>query len=77
MKVAVNGQAKTLNSDELRLLFDKSLTNPRDRTLFAICLFTGCRVSEALRHCLLFVFLLVVGCRKLSDFRRLISKAKL
>lgn len=49
MKVAGNGQAKTLNSDELRLLFDKSLTNPRDRTLFAICLFTGCRVSEALR----------------------------
>jgi integrase/recombinase XerD len=49
MKVAGNGQAKILNSDELRLLFDKGLTNPRDRTLFAICLFTGCRVSEALR----------------------------
>lgn len=48
MKVAGNGQAKILNSEELRLLFDKGLTNPRDRALFAICLFTGCRVSEAL-----------------------------
>jgi integrase/recombinase XerD len=48
MKVNGNGQGKILTPEELRLLFTDGLTNPRDRALFAICLFTGCRVSEAL-----------------------------
>lgn len=48
MKVNGNGQSKVLTPDELRLLFSEGLLNPRDRTLFGICLFTGCRVSEAL-----------------------------
>ena len=48
MKVAGNGQGKILTSDELRLLFTEGLRSPRDRALFGICLFTGCRVSEAL-----------------------------
>jgi integrase/recombinase XerD len=48
MKVSGNGQAKILTKDELRRLFSEGLTSPRDRTLFAICLFTGCRISEAL-----------------------------
>ncbi|WP_066423313.1 site-specific integrase [Anabaena sp. 4-3] len=48
MKVAGNGQAKVLTTEELNLLFHHGFTTPRDRTLFAICLFTGCRVSEAL-----------------------------
>ena len=48
MKVNGNGQGKVLDSDELRLLFTEGLLKPRDRALFAICLFTGCRVSEAL-----------------------------
>jgi integrase/recombinase XerD len=48
MKVAGNGQGKILTSDELRRLFTNGLRSPRDRALFAICLFTGCRVSEAL-----------------------------
>ncbi len=48
MKVKGNGQAKVLNSGELERLFDEGLISPRDRALFAICLFTGCRVSEAL-----------------------------
>lgn len=48
MKVAGNGQGKILNSDELRLLFTEGFVSPRDRALFGICLFTGCRVSEAL-----------------------------
>lgn len=30
------------------LLFTEGLRSPRDRALFGICLFTGCRVSEAL-----------------------------
>jgi integrase len=34
--------------DELRLLFTDGLLTSRDRALFGICLYTGCRVSEAL-----------------------------
>ena len=48
MKVAGNGQGKILTSEELRLLFSSGLRSPRDRALFGICLFTGCRISEAL-----------------------------
>lgn len=48
MKVAGNGQGKILTAEELRLLFTSGLLTPRDRALFGICLFTGCRVSEAL-----------------------------
>ena len=48
MKVDGNGQGKILTTDELRLLFTLGFMSPRDRTLFGICLFTGCRVSEAL-----------------------------
>jgi integrase len=48
MKVAGNGQGKILTSEELRLLFTEGFTRERDRALFGICLFTGCRVSEAL-----------------------------
>lgn len=49
MKVNGNGQGKILTSEELRRLFTSGFTSPRDRALFGICLFTGCRVSEALK----------------------------
>ena len=48
MKVAGNGQGKILTPEELRRLFANGFTRERDRALFGICLFTGCRVSEAL-----------------------------
>lgn len=48
MKVSGNGQSKVLTTEELQLLFSKGFRNPRDRCLYAICLFTGCRISEAL-----------------------------
>ncbi len=48
MKVEGNGQGKILTPDELRLLFTDGFTTSRDRALFGICLYTGCRVSEAL-----------------------------
>lgn len=48
MKVSGNGQGKILSQEELRRLFSEGFLNPRDRALFGICLFTGCRVSEAL-----------------------------
>ena len=43
-----NGQGKVLTSAELEKLFEESFTKECDRSLFAICLFTGCRISEAL-----------------------------
>ncbi len=48
MKVTGNGQAKVLTAIELSRLFSDGLMKNRDRCLFAICLFTGCRISEAL-----------------------------
>ncbi len=48
MKVQGNGQGKILTTEELRLLFTDGLITSRDRALFGICLYTGCRVSEAL-----------------------------
>jgi len=48
MKVNGNGQGKVLTQEELRHLFAQGLITPRDRALFGICLFAGCRVSEAL-----------------------------
>ncbi|MBW4597461.1 MAG: site-specific integrase [Brasilonema angustatum HA4187-MV1] len=48
MKVKGNGQAKVLTHGEM-IQFFQALKTPRDRCLFAICLFTGCRVSEALQ----------------------------
>ena len=48
MKVQGKGQGKILTADELRLLFMNGVVIPRDRALFGICLFTGCRISEAL-----------------------------
>ncbi len=48
MKVNGNGQGKILDQDELQRLFTEGLLTPRDKVLFGICLYTGCRVSEAL-----------------------------
>jgi len=46
-KVNGHGQAKILTDDDLVRLFSEGLMTRCDRALFAICLFTGCRVSEA------------------------------
>jgi integrase/recombinase XerD len=47
VKVDRHGQAKILTQAEIQLLFEKGLVeNPRDRALFAICLYTACRVNE-------------------------------
>jgi integrase/recombinase XerD len=48
MKVDANGQGKILTPDEFRFLFISGFVSSRDRALFGICLFTGCRVSETL-----------------------------
>jgi len=48
-KVDGHGQAKILTDVELGELFDEGFQTERDRALFAICMFTGCRISEALQ----------------------------
>ncbi|MEP0873758.1 site-specific integrase [Trichocoleus desertorum AS-A10] len=46
MKVDGHGQAKVLTSYEIAKLFE-AFEGDRDRALFGICLYTGCRISEA------------------------------
>ena len=48
MKIDRHGRAKILTTDEIKLLFNEGFTlNPkRDRTLFAVCLYTACRITE-------------------------------
>lgn len=48
MKVAGYSQAKILTSAEVHKLFTSGFLSERDRALFGICLFTACRISEAL-----------------------------
>ncbi len=48
LKINRHGRAKILTAEEIQLLFSDGFTlNPlRDRTLFAVCLYTACRISE-------------------------------
>ena len=48
MKIDRHGRAKILTTEEIQLLFNEGFTlNPkRDRTLFAVCLYTACRINE-------------------------------
>lgn len=48
MKVRGNGRAKIFTQVELDRLFERGLVTPKDRLLFAITYYCGCRVSEAL-----------------------------
>ncbi len=51
MKIDRYGQAKILSQAEIELLFRESFTVnlPRDRALFAVMLYTACRVNEAVQ----------------------------
>lgn len=49
MKCDGHGQAKVLTTVELSQLFDRGFSTPRDKAIFAICLFTACRISECLQ----------------------------
>jgi integrase/recombinase XerD len=48
MKVNGHGQAKIFTSQEIASLFSEGFTSDRDRALFGVMLYCGCRVSEAL-----------------------------
>lgn len=47
MKINRHGKAKILTPDEVERLFREGLHNTRDRALFGVCLYTGCRIAEA------------------------------
>ena len=46
MKVDRHGKAKILTPEEIELVFYEGLKNDRDRAIFAICLYTACRINE-------------------------------
>jgi integrase/recombinase XerD len=46
MKIDRHGQAKVLDNREIDLIFNSGVTNTRDKALFAICLYTACRINE-------------------------------
>ncbi|MHC5725394.1 MAG: tyrosine-type recombinase/integrase [Nostoc sp.] len=46
MKINRHGRAKVLTQSEIQLIFSHGLDNDRDRTLFAVCLFSACRIRE-------------------------------
>lgn len=48
MKTRGNGQARILTKEEIDLIFGELLDRPRNALIFAICYYTGCRISEAL-----------------------------
>lgn len=48
MKRDGNGQAKILTAGEIDRLFTHGFQSDRDRALFGVCLYCGCRISEAL-----------------------------
>jgi len=47
MKINRHGKAKILNTEEIQRIFHHGLDNDRDKTLFAVCLFSACRIREA------------------------------
>ncbi|MCC5604674.1 tyrosine-type recombinase/integrase [Nostoc favosum] len=46
MKINRHGRAKILTQSEIQLIFATGLRNDRDRALFAVCLFSACRIRE-------------------------------
>ena len=51
MKIDRHGRAKILTNAEIALLFNRGfvINPPRDRALFAVMLYTACRVNEAVQ----------------------------
>lgn len=47
MKINRHGKAKILSQSEIQLIFSQGLNNDRDRAVFGVCLFSACRIREA------------------------------
>jgi integrase/recombinase XerD len=77
VKINRHGQAKILTPEEIQLLFTKGLTNQRDRTLFAICLFTACRIQEAVTLITGDIYTPAGVCREEIIIRKSNTKGKL
>ena len=46
MKIDGHGKAKVLTNDEIDRIFNSELISIRDKAIFAICLYTACRINE-------------------------------
>lgn len=46
VKIDRHGKAKILTTEEIQLLFNRGTNKDRDRVLWGVCLYTGCRISE-------------------------------
>ncbi len=47
MKVNRYGRAEILTPQQISLLFTEGFVNPRDRSLFGVCLYAAARINEA------------------------------
>lgn len=79
MKIDRHGQAKILTQKEITLLFQEGFTlnPPRDRALFAVMLYTACRVNEAVQLLVRDVFDQNRKVRPTILFRKKNTKGKL
>lgn len=46
MKIDRHGRASILTPEEIDLIFHEGLNSDHDRAIFAICLYTACRINE-------------------------------
>ena len=77
MKINRHGRAKILTQAEIQLIFAQGLTNDRDRTLFAVCLFSACRIREAVTLLTEDIYSLRGQVRKELILRKANTKGKL
>jgi integrase/recombinase XerD len=79
MKVDRHGRAKILTQSEIELLFREGFTvnPPRDRALFAVMLYTACRVREAVQLLVRDVYDSQRKIRPVIIFRKKNTKGKL
>ena len=79
MKIDRHGQAKILTQEEISLLFKEGCTvnPPRDRALFAVMLYTACRVGEVVQLLVRDVFDQNREVRPTILFRKKNTKGKL
>lgn len=77
MKIDRHGQAKILTLEEIQALFSPEFSNVRDRALYAVMLYTACRVREAVQLRKRDVYDLKGNVRPEVLFRKCTTKGKL
>jgi integrase/recombinase XerD len=76
MKIAGHGQAKILTPEETTNLFERGFVSDRDRALFGVCLYTGCRINEACSLLTADVYSPSNGVRPRITIRKINTKGK-